>query len=35
MNFCRLFDISPELHPSRVANSPFMSFVRNGTGPRW
>jgi flavin reductase (DIM6/NTAB) family NADH-FMN oxidoreductase RutF len=34
MSFCRFFSTGPELHPSRLANSPFMSFVRNGTGPQ-
>ena len=32
MSFCRFFGISVEVHPSRLAESDFMKFVRNGTG---
>jgi hypothetical protein len=32
MNFCRFFGIGAEVHPSRLAESDFMKFVRNGTG---
>ncbi len=34
MSFCRFFSTGPELHPSRLANSPFMHFVRNGSSPQ-
>jgi|SRR5882762_9272110 len=32
MNFCRFFGVGHEVHPSRLAESDFMKFVRNGTG---
>ena len=32
MSFCRFFGIGAETHPSRLAESDFMKFVRNGTG---
>src|SRR5262250_2695522 len=32
MSFCRFFGIGSEAHPSRLAESDFMKFVRNGTG---
>jgi flavin reductase (DIM6/NTAB) family NADH-FMN oxidoreductase RutF len=31
MSFCRFFGIGGEVHPSRLANSDFMKFVRNGS----
>jgi len=31
MSFCRFFGIGDEVHPSRLAESNFMNFVRNGT----
>ena len=31
MNFCRFFGTGAEVHPSRLAESDFMKFVRNGT----
>ena len=31
MSFCRFFGIGDEAHPSRLAESDFMKFVRNGT----
>jgi flavin reductase (DIM6/NTAB) family NADH-FMN oxidoreductase RutF len=34
MSFCRFFGRGDELHPSRLAESDFMKFVRNGTGPQ-
>lgn len=34
MSFCRFFGLAGEVHPSRLAESGFMSFVRQGTGPR-
>ncbi len=34
MSFCRFFGIGVEVHPSRLAESGFMKFVRNGTGPQ-
>jgi hypothetical protein len=30
MSFCRFFGIGAEVHPSRLAQSDFMKFVRNG-----
>ena len=32
MSFCRFYGIGGEVHPSRPADSDFMTFVRNGTG---
>jgi flavin reductase (DIM6/NTAB) family NADH-FMN oxidoreductase RutF len=32
MSFCRFFGVSNEVHPSRLAESNFMSFVKKGTG---
>jgi flavin reductase (DIM6/NTAB) family NADH-FMN oxidoreductase RutF len=32
MSFCRFFGIGGEVHPSRLAQSNFMTFVRSGTG---
>jgi flavin reductase (DIM6/NTAB) family NADH-FMN oxidoreductase RutF len=32
MSFCRFFGMGDEVHPSRLADSDFMRFVRNGTG---
>jgi flavin reductase (DIM6/NTAB) family NADH-FMN oxidoreductase RutF len=32
MSFCRFFGVGEEVHPSRLAGSSFMTFVRNGTG---
>jgi flavin reductase (DIM6/NTAB) family NADH-FMN oxidoreductase RutF len=32
MSFCRFFGVGEEVHPSRLAESDFMKFVRNGTG---
>ena len=34
MNFCRFFGLGGEVHPSRLAESPFMQVMRNGTGAR-
>jgi flavin reductase (DIM6/NTAB) family NADH-FMN oxidoreductase RutF len=34
MSFCRFFGMGAEVHPSRLAESDFMRFVRNGTGPQ-
>jgi len=31
MSFCRFFGMGGEVHPSRLADSDFMKFVRNGT----
>jgi hypothetical protein len=31
MSFCRLFGMGEEVHPSRLAESNFMSFVKKGT----
>jgi flavin reductase (DIM6/NTAB) family NADH-FMN oxidoreductase RutF len=33
MSFCRFFGLGNEVHPSRLAESDFMKFVANGTGP--
>lgn len=30
MSFCRFFDVGGEVHPSRLAESNFMSFVLKG-----
>jgi flavin reductase (DIM6/NTAB) family NADH-FMN oxidoreductase RutF len=32
MSFCHFFGMGEEVHPSRLAESDFMKFVRNGTG---
>jgi flavin reductase (DIM6/NTAB) family NADH-FMN oxidoreductase RutF len=32
MSFCRFFGVGDEVHPSRLAESDFMKFVRQGTG---
>lgn len=34
MSFCRFFGLGGEVHPSRLAGSNFMTFVRGGTAPR-
>ena len=34
MSFCRFYGLGGEVHPSRLAESNFMSFVREGTRPR-
>ena len=34
MSFCRFFGMGEEVHPSRLAESDFMKFVRGGTGPQ-
>jgi flavin reductase (DIM6/NTAB) family NADH-FMN oxidoreductase RutF len=34
MSFCRFFGLGGEVHPSRLANSGFMTWVRNGTAPQ-
>lgn len=31
MSFCRFFGMGDEIHPSRLAESDFMKFVREGT----
>jgi hypothetical protein len=31
MSFCRFFAVGEEVHPSRLAESDFMKFVRGGT----
>lgn len=33
MSFCRFFGLSGEVHASRLAESDFMKFVRQGTAP--
>lgn len=33
MSFCRFFGIGGEVHPSRLADSDFMTWVRGGTQP--
>lgn len=32
MSFCRFFGLGGEVHPSRLVDSDFMTFVRSGTG---
>ena len=32
MSFCRFFGMGEEVHPSRLAQSQFMTFVNNGSG---
>jgi flavin reductase (DIM6/NTAB) family NADH-FMN oxidoreductase RutF len=34
MSFCRFFGVGKEVHPSRLAESDFMKFVRQGTEPK-
>jgi flavin reductase (DIM6/NTAB) family NADH-FMN oxidoreductase RutF len=34
MSFCRFFGLGSEVHPSRLAESDFMKFVAQGTGPQ-
>lgn len=34
MSFTRFFGLGGEVHPSRLAESGFMTFVRGGTGPQ-
>jgi flavin reductase (DIM6/NTAB) family NADH-FMN oxidoreductase RutF len=34
MSFCRFFGVGDEVHPSRLAESKFLSFVNNGTQPQ-
>jgi flavin reductase (DIM6/NTAB) family NADH-FMN oxidoreductase RutF len=33
MSFCRFFGLGGEVHPSRLAESDFMKFSREGAGP--
>ena len=33
MSFCRFFGVGGEVHPSRLAESNFMSFALKGTQP--
>jgi flavin reductase (DIM6/NTAB) family NADH-FMN oxidoreductase RutF len=34
MSFCRFFGVGEEVHPSRLAESSFMTFVRTGSAPQ-
>jgi hypothetical protein len=34
MSFCRFFGIEREVHPSRLAQSNFMSLVKKESGPQ-
>ncbi|HMA40600.1 MAG TPA: hypothetical protein VKP10_11010, partial [Gemmatimonadales bacterium] len=34
MSFTRFFGLGGEVHPSRLAESDFMTFVRGGTRPQ-
>jgi len=34
MSFCRFFGVGEEVHPSRLAESNFMSFIRTGSAPQ-
>jgi flavin reductase (DIM6/NTAB) family NADH-FMN oxidoreductase RutF len=34
MSFCRFFDLGDEVHPSRLSDSGFMKFVREGAAAR-